>query len=58
MQIQEMDQGDLILSWTWTERQELLAQIEAVKHQMEQSFSKYFTNDKSRLEADSDGRKE
>lgn len=42
MQIQEMDQGDLILSWTWQERQELLAQIEAVKQQMEQSFKKIF----------------
>ena len=58
MQTHELDQGDLVLTWTWAERMELLGQIENIKQQMEQSFSKYFTNDKSRLEADSDGRKE
>ena len=44
MQSRITDECDLILTWTWAERMELLGQIENIKQQMEQSFSKYFTN--------------
>ena len=46
MQTTELDCGDLILSWTWQERQELLGRIEQIQQQMELNFSKYFINEK------------
>lgn len=46
MQSRITDECDLVLTWTWAERMELLGQIENIKQQMEINFAKYFTNDK------------
>ena len=47
MQTHELDHGDLVLTWTWTERQELLGQIEAVQRNLELSFEKHFGKPKA-----------
>lgn len=47
MQIHELEHGDLIFSWTWAERLELLGRVESVQANIEANFEKHFGKPKA-----------
>lgn len=49
---------DLVIRLSWAERMVIAKQLEELRHDIESSFERIFGNEKSRLEADSNGRKE
>jgi hypothetical protein len=42
MQSEITNSGDLIMTWSYSERMELADKIEAIQHRMERNFEKIF----------------